>query len=109
MAGAVGLRIVDPEVVVGMLDACDLEAAAGELGDQALGERRLAGLLPAGDADDGRAAADPCHLLVFAAFASIAPSCSSSCRALALKNGSMPRPQRRASRNGTAPAPRPSV
>ena len=37
---------------MGMLDGGEPQPAAGELGDQPFGERRLAGVLPAADAED---------------------------------------------------------
>src|SRR5438876_592733 len=80
-------------------------AAPGEPGDPALRERGLAGLLPAGNADDGRVAGDPLHFFDFAVFDSIVRNWPNSCGVLALKNGSMSRPQTRAGGNGTGTVP----
>src|SRR3990172_1871550 len=52
MARAVGFWVVDLEAVVGVLHRRHAKPAPRELLDEAHGERRLAGLLPAGDADD---------------------------------------------------------
>ena len=51
MAEGIGAGLVDVGGVVGVLDRRDRPAAAHELGDQPLGERRLARVLPAGDAE----------------------------------------------------------
>ena len=110
MAGAVGLVVVDLKVVVGVLNGRNAKSAPGELGDQARGKRRLAGLLPTDDADDGRVAGGACIWSPSPSLrASIARSWSSSCGVLALKNGSISRPQTRAGRNGTATVPWRSV
>ena len=51
MAEGIGAWLVDIGRMVGVLDRRHPPAAAHELGDQALGQRRLAGVLPAGDAE----------------------------------------------------------
>ena len=51
MAKGIGAGMVDVGGVVRVLDRRDRPAAAHELGDQPLGERRLACVLPAGDAE----------------------------------------------------------
>ena len=45
-------RMIDIEIVMAVLDRVDGEPAAHELGDQPLHQGRLAGILPAGDAED---------------------------------------------------------
>ena len=51
MAKRIAARLVDIDVVMGMLDGGDPPAAPHELGDQPLDQGRLAGILPAGDAE----------------------------------------------------------
>src|SRR5690606_25093744 len=53
MAEAVGAFVVDVEGVMGVLDGGDPVAAAGQLGDQPLDQRGLAGVLPARHPKDG--------------------------------------------------------
>src|SRR5690606_27383693 len=48
---AVLARMVDVEVVVGVLDGADTPPPAGQLADQCDDQRRLAGVLVAGDAE----------------------------------------------------------
>ena len=47
----IAARLVDIDAVMGMLDRIDRPAAPHELGDQLLDQGRLAGILPAGDAE----------------------------------------------------------
>ncbi len=54
VAVAVGADLVDVEIVVGVLDRRNAVAAAGEFLDEAHGKAGLAGILPAGDAEDFR-------------------------------------------------------
>ena len=54
VAETVRARRIDVELVVRVLDRGDGKAARGQLCDDALGQRRLAGILPAGHAEDGR-------------------------------------------------------
>ena len=51
MAEGIGAGLVDVGRMVGMLDRGHTPASAHELGDQPLGERGLAGVLPACDAE----------------------------------------------------------
>ncbi len=44
--------LIDVEIVMAVLDGVDRQAAAHEFGDQPLDQGRLAGVLPAGDAED---------------------------------------------------------
>ena len=57
VAVAVLAGLVDVEAVVGVLDGGDGEAAGGEVGDEALDEHGLAGVLPAGHAVEPHGAA----------------------------------------------------
>src|SRR5690606_32271597 len=57
VAVAVAARLVDVEIPVRMLAGRDREAAAGDFGHQPLDEGGLAGILPAGDAEDPHRAA----------------------------------------------------
>src|SRR5262245_19352132 len=106
MARAIGLGVVDLEAVVGVLDSRHSEAAAGELGDQARYQRGLAGVLPAGNADDRRCALRRTHEI---ARASSSRRLASSSGVLALKNGSRSTPPIRTSGNGTGTVPWRSV
>ena len=51
VAKGVGAGSIDVGVVMSMLDRCDPPAAPHELGDQPLDQGRLAGILPADDAE----------------------------------------------------------
>ena len=52
VAKTIGSGMIDIEIVMAVLDRIDSEPAAHELGDQPLHQGRLAGILPAGDAED---------------------------------------------------------
>ena len=65
MAIRIRARPVDVDVVMGMLDGRHPPAAAHELGHQTLRQRRLAGVLPAGDPEDARRA----HAMIRSAWA----------------------------------------
>ena len=52
MPVGIAARMVDIEIVMAVLDRVDASAAPHELGDQPLHQGRLAGVLPAGDAED---------------------------------------------------------
>src|SRR5262245_14030757 len=106
VACAVGIAVVDLEVVVRVLDRRHLEAAPGELLDQAYDQSGLARLLPAGNADDRHIGGVALHN---AALESMERSWSSSCGVLALKKGSMSMPHTCAGGNGTGTVPCRSV
>ena len=52
MTPGIGATPIDVDVVMGMLDGGDTPASPHEFRDQPLDERGLAGILPAGDAED---------------------------------------------------------
>ena len=107
MAGAIGLAVVDLELVMGVLDGRHPQPAPGELLDEAHGQRRLAGLLPAGNADDrdrfGDRAAATSYLGIMSA--SMARASSSSAGVLALKKGSTARPPNSTNGKSTTTVP----
>ena len=82
MPCTVRLRLVDLERMVGMLDGRDLQAAPRQLRDQPRDQCRLAGLLPAGDADHGYAGSACLH--GEEVLRSMARNSPSSCGVLAL-------------------------
>src|SRR5262245_34487606 len=100
--GAVGLTRIDLEGVMGVFHRRHPQAPARELLDQAHHQRGLAGFLPASDADHGGVSS--AHHAPPAAAIS-ARKASSSAGVLALKNGSISTPARRAGAKSTATVP----
>jgi hypothetical protein len=74
MTGAVCVFLVDLEIVMGMLDGRNLEAAPAKLANEPLNKRGFAGFLPAGDADDRRVAGSPLHFFEVAVLANMVRS-----------------------------------